>query len=349
MSTDFTGVYLPPKVDFKKQVPEKIRSVGVSIVNYRTAPLCIDAINSLFQVENEAPRLNIVVVDSDSNDGSAEQLYEETKKLAHDQPVTLIALKENVGFAASNNIAIKKLLEIDPTIDALWLLNPDTVVHTGALRALIEAMGDSDKIGIVGSRLEHRNGDPQRSAFRFPGILSEFERGAALAFFSRLLKHWQVAPEICNTAFETDWVAGASMLVRRDVFEKIGQFDEGYFLYYEETDLCLTAARAGFQSVYQPKSRVIHLVGSSSGVTSQNRDERRLPKYWFDSRQRYFTKNYGHIYSLLVDISWVTSLTISHLRSWALLRKPKGPKMVIRSVITHRMQPLFRKWRITKW
>jgi GT2 family glycosyltransferase len=101
-----------------------------------------------------------------------------------------------------------------------------------------------------------------------------------------------------------DWLPGASLLIRREVFETIELMDEGYFLYYEETDFCLQAARYGWECWYVPSSHVMHLAGQSTGVTTPTDQPKRLPQYWFNSRRRYFVKNHGRLYAAIADTVW---------------------------------------------
>jgi GT2 family glycosyltransferase len=110
-------------------------------------------------------------------------------------------------------------------------------------------------------------------------------------------------------------------MVRRSVFASIGLLDEGYFLYHEETDFCLQAQRAGWTSWYVPESRVMHIAGGSTGVTTRNAPLKRRPQYWFDSRRRYFTKNHGWAYAVVADLAWSTGLVSKQLRR-RLQRRP---------------------------
>lgn len=111
------------------------------------------------------------------------------------------------------------------------------------------------------------------------------------------------------------------MMVRREVFESVGLMDEGYFLYYEETDFCLQAKRAGWSCWHVPQSRVMHILGQSTGVTATNQQPKRLPQYWFDSRRRYFLKNHGWLYAAMVDVSWLVGFSLWRARR-ILQRKP---------------------------
>ena len=95
------------------------------------------------------------------------------------------------------------------------------------------------------------------------------------------------------------------MMIRKAVFDRIGLLDEKYFMYYEEVDFCLRANRAGWPCWYVPASRVVHLVGQSSGVTDEKRPKKRRPAYWFESRRRYFLLHFGRLRTFLADSFWV--------------------------------------------
>jgi GT2 family glycosyltransferase len=127
-----------------------------------------------------------------------------------------------------------------------------------------------------------------------------------------LLKKWQVALPISDLPVKVDWLAGASMLIRKQVFEDIGLFDDEYFLYFEETDFCLQAKKAGWPCWYVPASRVVHFVGSSTGVTDGSK--KRRPRYWFESRQRYFLKNHGRLYLVLANLVWAGAYSLYRIR-----------------------------------
>jgi N-acetylglucosaminyl-diphospho-decaprenol L-rhamnosyltransferase len=135
------------------------------------------------------------------------------------------------------------------------------------------------------------------------------------------LSPWNIAPPVCDENCQTDWVAGASMMVRREVFETVGLMDEEYFLYYEELDFCLAVYRAGWSCWYVPASRVVHLVGQSSGVTNTTQKPKRRPAYWFESRRRYFVKNYGRLYAMLTEIAWMLGFMVWRVRR-VIQRKP---------------------------
>jgi GT2 family glycosyltransferase len=101
----------------------------------------------------------------------------------------------------------------------------------------------------------------------------------------------------------------------------VGLLDDRYFMYFEETDFCLRARRAGWTCWYVPASRVVHLVGQCSGVTDKSQPARRRPVYWFDSRRRYFVKNHGAVYALLADVAWTAGASVYRVRR-LVQRKP---------------------------
>jgi GT2 family glycosyltransferase len=182
-------------------------------------------------------------------------------------------------------------------------------------------MEDRAEVGIAGSRLEEPDGTPQRSAFHFPSILGELEGGLRLGLISRLLARWVVAPDVPDVPGPIDWVAGACMIIRREVFEQVGLMDEGYFMYFEEVDFCRRARRAGWPCWYVPTARVVHLVGQSSGVTDPRAARRRRPSYWFHARRRYFLNNHGRAATALADLAWSLGYATFRLRR-LIQRKP---------------------------
>ena len=278
----------------------------IVIVNYRTASLTIDCLRSLApEIPALPPGTRVVVTDNAGGDDSVERITAAIRDNGWAAWAQLMPLPRNGGFAYGNNQAIRPALDSQDPPDYVLLLNPDTVVRPGAVRALLDFMDANPAAGIAGSRLEHPDGKAQRSAFRFPGALSELEEGLRLSAVSRLLNRFVVAPPPPTDARRVDWVAGASMIVRRAVFEAVGLMDERYFMYYEEVDFCRRAHRAGWPCWYVPASRVVHLVGQSSGVTDEKKPKKRQPEYWFASRRRYFRTHTGLVRTFLADTFFV--------------------------------------------
>ncbi len=310
-------------------------SLLVVVLNYRTAALTIDCLQSLVNEIPTVPNTRVVVTDNASGDGSAEQIAAAIAQHNWHPWAEIMPLERNGGFAYGNNAAIRPALASSNPPDYVLLLNPDTVVRPGALKALVDFMEAHPHVGIAGSRLEDPDGTPQHSAFRFPSCASELDQNLRLGGVSKLLSRWGLAPEICDSPHPTDWVAGASMIIRPTVFKAIGLIDEGYFMYFEEVDFCLRAQRAGFPCWYVPQSRVVHLVGQSSGVTDTKRPAKRLPTYWFDSRRRFFLKNYGWLYTAVTDFVSITGFALWRARRYIQDHPDLDPPKLLLDSVRH--------------
>jgi N-acetylglucosaminyl-diphospho-decaprenol L-rhamnosyltransferase len=287
--------------------------VWVVIVNYRTAQLTLDCLATL-SLEQAALGMTVLVVDNDSDDGSVERLAQEIATHQWQSWVSLLPLSINGGFSAGNNVAIRQALESPNPPDYVLLLNPDTVVRPGAVATLVEFLDTHPQVGLAGSRLEDPDDAPQFSAFRFPSFWNEFDQGLRIGLISKCLQQQSIALPIVDSPCPADWLAGASLMVRREVFEAAGLFDESYFLYFEEVDFCRRAKQTGWDCWYVPESRVVHLVGQSSGVTDTKRAPQRRPQYWFASRRRYFLKHHGWAYTALTDLGWMAGFALWRMR-----------------------------------
>jgi N-acetylglucosaminyl-diphospho-decaprenol L-rhamnosyltransferase len=296
--------------------------VLVVIVNYKTGRLVVECLASLEAEIARFPNARVVVVDNPSGDDSVEVIRSAVAERGWASWVAVLRSPLNGGFSYGNNQAIRPALASSEPPEYVWLLNPDTQVRPGALAELVRFMDDRPEVGITGSSIEEADGTVWPYAFRFPSFLSELDAGLKLGVVSKWLKDHVVTREMSNVPERVDWLPGASMMVRRRVFDAIGLMDEGYFLYFEETDFCLQAARAGFESWYVPASRVMHIAGQSTGVTGKQNIARRLPAYWFESRARYFMKNHGRLYGATTDLAWAASYA-----TWRVRRRLQGKKV----------------------
>jgi GT2 family glycosyltransferase len=264
-----------------------------------------------------------VVVDNDSRDGSAQVIADAIAERGWSDWARLVQSPVNGGFAAGNNVALRAAMAETPPPDLFWLLNPDTRVHPGALGIFLDFFAANPSAGIPGSLLLHGNEMPWPFAFRFPSALGELERGACIGFVTKLLKNYRVPLAMGTTPQQVDWVSGASMVIRRTALYTTGLMDEGYFLYYEEADLCRKAYLQEWTCWYLPSAVVLHIAGQSTGLTEKQAD--RIPGYWFDSRRRYFIVNHGKAYAILADLAWLSG----HLL-WRALRvfRPRRDTLV---------------------
>lgn len=314
------------------QTPCQTATVAVVLVNYCTRDLTLDCLRSLEGEIAQFPGSEVIVADNASPDGSGAQIAASIADNGWSQWARVLPMPRNGGFSYGNNGPIREAIARENPPSFIWLLNTDTVVRPGALRAMIEFLDAHPETGIAGSRLEHPDGSRQCSAFRFHSIASEFDSSLQLGIVSKALKSWQVAPELPDTPAQFDWLSGASILIRTHLFQNVGLMDEGYFLYYEETDFCRRAAEVGQTCWYVPDSRVVHLVGKSTGVTNaDNRRARRAP-FWFQSRRRYFIKHHGVLYATLADAALATGTALSAIMNVLRGRAPAHPQKFLQDL-----------------
>ena len=304
-------------------MPDPIE-VAVIIVNYRSAELTLRALESLAR-ERQKPELELRVIVVENASGDEARLREGVAR--YSDFARLLVSPTNGGFGAGNNLGLRTLLGEGSTARYFHFLNPDTVVRDGAVLELVRFLESRPAAGAAGSMFEHEDGTPWPVAFRFPSPLGELESGACIGLVTRLLQRHTVPLHLGDEPAEVDWLSGASMMFRREVLEDIGGFDEAYFLYFEETDLCLRTKAAGWQVWYVPQSRVMHVRGQSTGVTALGGKPRPLPRYWFQSRRRYFYKNHGLAYAAAAELAFIAGNGIGTLRH-TIQRRPRTPRLL---------------------
>ncbi|WP_020473784.1 glycosyltransferase family 2 protein [Zavarzinella formosa] len=293
-------------------------TVAVVIVNYRTPSLTIDCLRTLVPERERLPGLRAIVVENASGDDSYAVLAEAIRREGWDWAELLTATKNN-GFAAGNNVALRTLAST--SVDYIWLLNPDTLLEPGAAVSLAEFLNARPHVGIAGSHLLNIDGSFQTSAYRFPSAVADFENWVRLGFVSKALEYFRVSMKQSEVPHRADWVSGASLMLRREVLDAIGLMDEGFFLYFEETEYCQRARMTGWDIWHVPDSRVTHIAGQSTGITGDHTAPKRRPKYWFDSRSRYFEKCNGRTRAMLADAAFLTAFSLWKLQR-AIRRKP---------------------------
>ena len=284
----------------------------VVIANYHVTELTIDCLRSIAGEIGRVPDTHVAVCENGTGDDSAERIQKSITDNGWTTWCTLTAVGTNLGFTGGNNVILRPaLLSADPP-QYILLLNADTIVRPNAFRVLVDFMDQHLRVGIAGSRLEDPDGTPHRTAFRFPSPLSEFDAGVRLGLVTRLLERWVVAPPVSDEPCESEWLSGASVIIRREVFRDIGLLDEGYFTFFEDVDFCFNARKAGWPIWYVPASRVIHFGGQSTGISVKM--TKRRPPYSFEARRRYFLKNYGPFKAALVDAGHILGHALWRLR-----------------------------------
>ncbi|MCP5088037.1 MAG: glycosyltransferase family 2 protein [Rhodobacteraceae bacterium] len=299
------------------------------ILNYRTPDMTMQALEAALR-EMEGLNGEVVVVDNDSQDGSFEKMS--TAVMARGLVnVRVVQSGRNGGFGAGNNVGIRTGLSNGRQPDLIYILNSDAFPGPDSIRQLMAHLRANPETGLAGSYIHGPGGEPHITAFRFPSILSEFEGAAKFGPISKVLKSFAQPLPLPRKTRTVDWVAGASLMIRRNVLDEIGLFDETFFLYFEETDLCLRAKRAGRNTVYVRESEVAHIGSVSTGMKTWTK----MPDYWFDSRWHYFAKNRGKFYAALATGAHLFGGTIHWIVS-RLRKKPRSsPQGSLRHLTSH--------------
>lgn len=232
--------------------------LSVIIVNWNTRDLlrrCLDSLSPT-PTDSSVPSLQIIVVDNASRDGSEAML-----RRAY-PAVTLIENTTNVGFARANNQGAAHA-----AAPLLLLLNSDAAVRPGALAALVDTMRHQPRAGIIGLQLLNDDGTLQPSGKRLPSLLS------TIIGVSPLPRAWRVAYDLrrnrrdFSQPAEVGEVSAAAMAVRRDLYQLLGGFDEGFYFFGEDVDLCWRAGERGYAILYLPTAQAIHSWGGARART----------------------------------------------------------------------------------
>ncbi|MDD2822950.1 MAG: glycosyltransferase family 2 protein [Candidatus Daviesbacteria bacterium] len=228
-----------------------MKKVSVVILNYKVKEETLRCILSL--KKSDYQNIELITVDNNSGDG----IEEEVKKM---EGVTFIQTHSNLGYTGGNNIGIKKALE--GKADFVFILNPDTEVEKDVISSLVN-VAEATQAGIIGPKILFSN---KKTIWYAGGIMD---------LANVLGKHRGVDLKDegqYNNIEETEFVTGGAMFVRRDVFEKVGLFDEKYFMYLEDSDLCFRAKKMGFKILYNPKAVIYHENAKSAGLGSSLQD-----------------------------------------------------------------------------
>lgn len=241
--------------------------LAIVMVTWNNAQIISAALRSLMD-DLEASQLvyDLWLVDCASTDDTVDVIRRGFSNL------TLIASQENLGFSRANNLALRGIgfggretaTNLPP---AVYLLNPDTVTHPGAVRTLLETLLSREDVGAVGARLTFGDGSFQHSAFRFPGLgqlWTEFfptpGRFVEGAFNGRYAQSKYEA----HAPFAVDFILGATMMLKREVLLGAGLFDEDFFMYCEEVDWAWRIQRQGWRILCVPQAHVTHLGAQST-------------------------------------------------------------------------------------
>ncbi len=251
----------------------------VQIVNWNAREHLRQSLRSILDAPPRVP-YEIIVLDNASQDGSVQMLEKEFPE------VRLLVSEQNLGFSRGHNLIAKGAQG-----KYLFLLNPDTIVLPGALDLLVDYAENHPEVGIIGPKILNPDGSLQYSCRRFPNPTAALFRNTPLGKmfpnnpYTRdyLMTDWDH-----NSEREVDWVSGAALFIRRDLYEQLGGLDEQFFMYCEDTDLCYRAWQLGWKVVYYPEPKVIHAIGRSTDLIAN-----RMIRTFHISMYRFYKKHYA--------------------------------------------------------
>jgi len=270
--------------------PAKVPDVSIVIVTYNSANV-IGA--CLASIPSSEVNVETIMVDNGSTDGTVDLVREKFPG------VQIVTGQGNVGFARANNIGFRLSHG-----RYLLTLNADTEIRPGALRTLVDFADAHPEAAIVAPRLVNPDGTLQHSTFRFPDY-----RQAFFGFFEKLVPldsvpNGRYPPQDYERVRPVEHTLGAAILARRQVWEQTRGMDEKYGLYFEETDWCYRAKRAGWQLFYIPTAIIVHL-----GAHSTKRNPERSSALFAQSQAYFYRKNYGLLSYLGLKVITIIGLT----------------------------------------
>lgn len=251
--------------------------ISIIIVNYKNKGLTLNCIRSIKESNFANLKYEIIVVDNNSNDNLKEILAWQEKE------VVFIQSRKNLGMGAGNNLGLKRARG-----KYVVVMNPDTLAFVDTFTKLYNFMETNLRVGVVGPKQFNPDKTVQDSCYRWTNFLTPFYRRTFLGK-SRLakseIKRYLMHDYNKKTICEVDWLLGSCLFMRANALKEIGYFDERFFLYFEDTDLCRRFWKYHWSVVYNPESQIIH---------NHNRESARQPWYTFfkSSASRYHLKSW---------------------------------------------------------
>ena len=273
--------------------------VSIIFVNYKTKDLTINAINSVIE-KTEGVDYEIFVVDNASNDGSIEAIEQEFPN------INIIKNPINSGFGSANNLAIKQAKG-----KYIFCLNTDTLLVNNAIKIMFDFMEkiENSKIGACGGYLVDKDLKPIHCGGRLPNVKEIIWKLGLRQIFKKYYNenmYISLNSDDENLDSKLGYITGADIFFRKSVLDKVGLFDENFFMYYEETDLCKRIWDSGYTIKFVPTAQIIHLEGASTKSSIKKLKMIKKSEFY------YFKKHYPNqaglvklIYLILYLIDWL--------------------------------------------
>lgn len=281
-------------------------TLSICIVSWNVADDLRGCLRSLFE-QDQGIDYEVIVVDNGSRDGTSEMLRREFPQ------VRRVENRDNRGFGTANNQGVRLAGG-----GHLLFLNPDTLVHPGALAKMVAFLQDRPEVGVVGPKLLSADGSLQPAARRFPGWGVFFHQHTPLKhlhLFKGANDRYKMRDFSWTETAEVEVVSGAALLIRREALAKVQGFDEGYFMFFEEIDLCRRVKQSGYQVFFLSEAVITHLGGRS------RRQSREDLLFQINSLFHYLRRYEGQgkilLFSLLFKPLFALNLLLDILRDCA--------------------------------
>lgn len=229
--------------------------------------------NMLLSIEKQTKTAHeIIIVDNNSLDQTIAQIYASKVK------VSLLKQKENLGFSKANNLGVKNSIG-----EYLMFLNPDTFLMNSALDQLTGFIEDNKDVGLVAPQLIDDSGNPQLSVRKFPSIV-----GAIKEYYFCIRNSYEPYAHEGDDPVEVDSIVGAAMLIPKSVYLNAGGFNDKYFMYYEDIELCKKINQLGYKIMYLPYVKVKHSVGASAKTNPKSASYLKQAAYLYHGGLSYY-------------------------------------------------------------
>jgi len=277
-----------------------LADITISIVSNNNRELLLGCLDSIYGTA-EGLDVEVIVIDNVSSDGSVGAIGERFPQ------VRFILNEKKEGFSANHNKALRVA-----RADFMFVLNDDTVLHPGSLKAMRDFLHDNPQAGAVGCMLLNPDGTPQRTGMRRPTLFAAAMISVGL---HRLFPnnpvtagYFNIKPDYAGPE-EVESINAAAIMVKREVLEKAGYLDEGFFLFCEDVDWCIRMREAGFKLYFLPSAKITHYRGASTGG-------RRMVVIYHKSLFRFYRKHYAVKNNLLVNAVAYMAILLRFLAYW---------------------------------
>lgn len=283
--------------------------LSIVIVNYNAGDYLYDCVKSL-RKDEKLLDLDIWLVDNASIDGSLARIAENFPE------VKIIRNDKNIGFGAANNVALRQIKN-----EHILLLNPDCYASIDTLKVMLDFMQSNEDVGAATCRVKKSDGNIDWASHRgFPTPWASF-----LYYILGDDSSYHLTSSDMNKIHEVDSISGAFFMTRKSVLDKVGLFDEDYFLYAEDIDLCFRIKQVGYKVVYVPTVSIVHHKGISSGIKEHSKDasfaidqdRQKALDSFYATMKIFYKKHLTHDYPFFIN--WLVFLGIN--LKWFLAKK----------------------------